>query len=673
MSGNNTAPKAKNDKKYEEDKINKTYPGYINTHECSCGGGALMKPAPIPTGTKNAADSLVNLIQTLTSFVASYSLITVIMKFIGCMVEVLCAATNPWSMVKAMSRLFGTCLPDLIALFPPIAIPSIIICIVKIINSIVNYILKSIIPLIAEILANIQMLKNAVSTNNRDAQLAIAFKIVSIFTELQSILGIFAAIVSLMNMIKSLLGLAMSVPCGGGGGSCDECGGEEACPEFLQNTIYTGSDGQISNKVYFNFSTFKAEQYIAFYSEQLKDGLVQIQNFFPNGIDYQKITKEEFIPYELVINNSKCFLTSVNSNGEASAVITSLSILNDSYSGYLYDTDMNGNKYPQVPFAPFARLSIDIDFFQESFKGRDIIINDQRQEYAENNNGKYEIVDFYNNKNILIKRDDGSWNYSTEEKNIKFGIDLTNGTDLQFTLTINHDALVYYQLINLGCHPVVKNAKEGLKNRYKQLSSELPSNLPDINELNQNLANCLSNVIPLNVDMNYILNNYLNIEEKLPQLQNCVNNLLNNFANDMNDYNKTILPNSVDYENSIFTVNHDIQIIGKDILVTVIPVDMNKNYILSGLPQNSLKVEINASAGNLTNVVEQTDGYGISLGIFNATLTSNAVQNINITAKINNTDISEFNGIDLQPIVLNVNFVEVGKQINEDINEPLGK
>jgi aspartate ammonia-lyase len=161
---------------------------------------------------------------------------------ISCIIDVICALVNPFSLIFAIIRLFGTCLPDFILIFPQFAIPAKIMCIIKIILSIVDYILNVIVPIIEEIISNIQNLYEAFAKKNEDAQAAIAFKIVALFKEIFNILGILTALLPLWEMVKALLKLGIGIPCGGKGGSCVGCG-DDQCPEAIQQYNIAGNDG----------------------------------------------------------------------------------------------------------------------------------------------------------------------------------------------------------------------------------------------------------------------------------------------------------------------------------------------------------------------------------------------------------------------------------------------
>ena len=114
---------------------------------CLCSGGAVIKPGSLPSATINLGYIVVDHSKLLAAFTSIYSMIAVILKTIACIIDVLCALPNPFATIKAVIRLFGTCLPDLILLFPQFAIPAIIICIIKIILAIIEYITEVIIPI----------------------------------------------------------------------------------------------------------------------------------------------------------------------------------------------------------------------------------------------------------------------------------------------------------------------------------------------------------------------------------------------------------------------------------------------------------------------------------------------------------------------------------------------
>lgn len=629
-----------------------TYPEYVNKLKCTCPAGAIIKPSPLPSATKNLGDVIADQARLLSAFTSAYGMITVVIRMIGCIIEVLCALVNPFAVISAIIKLFGTCLPDFILIFPQLAIPAIIICLIKIILAIIEYILTVIVPLINEIIKNIQMLVDAFANNNRDAQLAIAFKVVSLFKELQNILGILAALGALWEMIKALLSLGIGIPCGGS----DACCNDENCPSIIKNsTITNGNDGILN----INF-TYEIPL-IYFTAPSIENDLISIGDaaihgsFFPSGFDYVSVNNKDKLPYVLTVDNTDFAMSGVDNNGNASLLITESSYLVD---GYLSDVDMYGNPLPTTD----ARFCTSKESFLLSHVGkRYITIQDPNgTEAATKNNGTWPINGYFDGYSVLLQKTDitSTWIYGPEVNELKWFMAPESGSNKKFSFDIHHEELIRHNLIGIGCHPAVRATVAGVENRFPQLKDTVLPELPDLDALIANLNSCLVAVAPLNLTSDWVLDNYETMATNIVGLQSCVTDSLNSFKNDMVDYLKQLIDKVLDLENSLIVAVPEIQMIGENIAINVIPLDKNGSRLTLGLPPGIVDVKISATNGNLSSTEELLDEYGISTGVFGATLTSFVATTSQIGATIDGYDVAYFDGYSLQPRYEYVQFVE---------------
>lgn len=639
-----------------------TYPEYTDKIKCNCPGGALIRPAPLPSATINIGDAIADISKGLTVFTSAYGMIVVVIRMISCIIEVLCALINPFAVISAIIKLFNECLPAFILIFPQLAIPAIIICLVKIILAIIEYILTVIVPLINEIVKNIQSLVDAFANNNQDAQLAIAFKIVSLFKELQNILGILSALGALWDMIKALLSLGVGIPCGGS----DACCNDENCPSIIKNsTGASGTDGFLDVK--YTYET----PLIYFSAASIVNDLKAIRNFFPAGFDYVNVTDKERLPYILTIDNTDFAMSGVDENGIASLLTTQSSYISD---GYLSSVDMYGSTLPSTDARFFTSEGSFVPLYANN---RYItIIDPNGAEPASKNNGTWLIYGVYDNHNVLLHKTSvtDTWSYGPEANELNWYMVPQLGPNKNFSFDINHEELIRHNLIGIGCHPAVRATVAGVENRFPQLKDTVLPEIPDINILISNLNNCLTAVAPLNLTSEWVLNNYATMAINIVGLQSCVTESLNNFQSDMIDYVKQLIDKVIDLESSLLVAVPNLQMIGKDVTINMIPLDKNGARLTLGLPPGTVNVEISASEGILSSTEELLDAYGVSTGVFGATLTSFVATTSRIGATIDGYSIAYFDGLNLQPRYIYVDFVEPSNYRTHitDSTEPLG-
>lgn len=659
---------------FPNEEQSKTYPEWLNELECTCPAGAKIRPSSLPSATIDLGDIIADHGRILSTFASAYSMVTVILKMIACIIDVLCCLTGPICTLFAMIRLFGTCLPDFILLFPQLALPAIIICAVKILIAMVEYILTVIIPLIADIIQNIQDLIDAITDNNRDAQNAVAFKLAALIKEIYSVLGILAVLNALWVMIQSLIDAGVTIPCSGGGGSCSDCGDEEdICPKTLQSTTLEGTDGKMIVLYGNNGYSFD----ILFYSASKVNNLKEIRSFFPRGLDYSKIDEDE-IPYKLNITNNNgstntYAMTSIASDGYATLTETAPTYFSD---GYLTSTDTSG--LPLVnPLDVRFTTKTETFTFNPSLVSRYITIQDLSSfSAASNNNGTYLIQSKYDSYNVILQRASGTWSTSGPTEHIRWYLNSsapTQTSGLNFELEINHEELLRHNLIGVSCHPSLIATKEGLNNRFPDLNTTIPP-LPDLNGLINNLDACMAKVAPTTVDSQYILDNYQTIANEIVNLQSCVTNGLNSFQTEVLDYTKNIYLPTFDQEaDANFQANPTIQAVGQEIEIEVTPLDRNGVPLGTILPSGVINVSFETDFGTLSAIQEEIEN-GEPTGKYTVTLTSLKQGFANLKAKVEDRYVSEFNGSTLIPIILQVEFViPTALRQEPETTEPLGK
>jgi hypothetical protein len=654
-----------------------TYPELLDKLKCVCTAGAQIRPSSLPSATVDLGDIIADFSKYLTIFTAGYGIITVVLKMIACIIDVLCALMNPFSVISALIRLFGTCLPDFILIFPQLAIPAKIICILKVVLAILEYLLTVIVPLVQDIIQNVENLIAAIDDNNAQGIAAVAFKIASLIKELYSVLGILDALMAVWIMIKALLDAGIGIPCGGSGGSCSGCG-DDQCNSTLRQSSITGTDGVLTIS-YVGTSNF----IIRFSSSSINSNLLDLRGFFPKGLNYDEIEDEDDLPYVMTIDGTSYSMKTVNSSGTAT-----LSFITQPFETDGYLSDIAAGVILTDPLD--VRFGVDTETFLPSYAGVRYVelIDRNSSSFAAYNNGVWQIEQVYDGYNVRLRRDEDTWMFLSGA-NPAPHLDWrlvpaapSVGSNKSFELEINHDELIRHNLIGVGCHPAVKAAIDGFNNRFPDASD--PNNLilpdlPDIDALSSSINNCMAAIAPENVTTDYVLDNYDTIAEGAAALQDCIlgpSSSLVEFSDDLTDYVEDIYPRIFDQENSTLEVDVFMQVVGKYINITLVPFDVNGARLAQTLPPGIIEATIFSDAGVLSTTQEVFDAYGDSTGDFEATLTSHEPATIKISAQVGGKDVADFNGSTLVKREIEVEVVmprpERAPVLEGDIPEPLG-
>jgi hypothetical protein len=660
-----------------------TYPELVRSMSCTCPAGAILKPSIPPIPGFNLGDIIADQSKLLSALAAGYSMLTVVMKLVSCIIDVLCALINPFSTIAAVVRLFGSCLPDFILILPQLAIPAIILCMIKIILAIVTYVLTVIIPLIQDIIANVQDLIEAISTGNRHAIEAVAFKIVSILKELYNVVGILAALDAVLAMVKALMSLGIGIPCGGGGGSCGGCG-DNQCPSVFDNRILSSSDGMLTATVAQNGNALS--YFLTFASAAHNEDFLALRPFFPTGIDYSAMTDTTKVPYLLYINGYYA-VTSVDEDGVLSLAQLPQPQRNDGYLSSIHD--LGGIATPVDPAGRFARFGTHATKpqFSSTDVGAYLEILDSNAAGAAKNNGTFRISSLYDGYNVALDHISASawdaqasyspssgpgWKVIWRKVNVPTSLSPT-----PYTLTINHEELIRRSVISVGCHPDVRAAVRGARNRNPDLDVPIPA-LPDIDGLAAAATACLTAIAPIDVDSQYVIDNYGSIAQAAAVAGDCLDSALGALASTMVSYASEIYPRVLSLDKSLLLADRQIQVAGGDIVVSVVPIDINGNRLADDLPPGMVAVKVFTTFGTLSTVEEVLDGSGVSTGEFRAILNSRTIGTAKVTATVADRHISDFdtslNPPDYVPRTLTLSFIEAHPADTrpQDSREPLG-
>jgi len=666
-----------------------TYAELLRQLSCVCTAGVQIKPTVPPSAAIDLGDVIADFSKYLTAFTAPYSVLTIVMQVIACIIDVLCAIPNPFAIVRAMIRLFGTCIPEFVLIFPQFAIPAKVLCVLKVIIAILRFVLEVIVPLIEDLIQNIEILKAAIEDGNEDAKAAAVFKIIQHIKEMYNIVEIIAALEALIIMIKALISAGISIPCGGSGGSCSGCG-DDQCPSVIKQYAIDGTDGIM----YILYYSSGIEYRLRFASSSKRSSFLTLRDFFPN-IDYASIDDLDKVPYVLEVgagSQMRSFaVTSVDRSGTLNIRQIENAYAEDGYMSSVYNHMGVATPVPnpddQVRFGTSIRTfhEVGIDDYLE--------ISDTNASGSELNSGTFKVNLVYDDYNARIERTDGNgWSADAT-------LDPSGGTgpgDLlvwrtaltapsfsgpqQFSLKIDHELLIKHNLIGSGCHPEVSAAVEGISSRFPFVTSislpELPSGI-DVNDdgtvaLMQSCISCLSTIAPSDLDEQYVLDNYNVMAQEAASSAACLESALSSAADDLSEYAEGVYPRLFSSEQSTLSSNRVVQYIGGDVEITITALDHSGNSINETVPEGMVDAEIFTTFGNVGEVEEVVGDDGLPTGEYKATLTSAEAGMAEVTGSVAGIFVSDFDETPLDrtppeppvlvPRSLEIRFVEPPEQ-----------
>lgn len=436
-----------------------TVQDFINSLQMQIPGGTL-KAIP-DAALKTAFDAISKVLSAFAPYLSIYNFFLAAFNLIVCIIEVLCAIPNPFKIASALQKLFATCLPPFLALFPWAALIAMIIAFLLLIIALVEYIINYIKGMINEIIRNLKILGNALSLQDADATLAATTKIAQMFCLIENLLSIFLAISAIIAIINSLATLAGQIPCDDS--SAEGCCSPDICPPFIKNnpTGITETTGRLyyNNQVGIDFSlpffeglpgaasilgnivprkerwqlintsltsTYKFSDIITTASPTLRN------IFWPEGTSFDGYTSSAQAPYtvdlKLTVNPNTYGITDIR--GSRKFVIKNCSVIEKPYNGKL-NFDGRSNDF--------------INGFQGvlSIAGGEV--------YEADGTTPYIVAGKIASIATFIHRSNTSGFPSSDDTDVF--------NDVEYTWKANHPVLMGYSLITAGCLPGVSAEK----------------------------------------------------------------------------------------------------------------------------------------------------------------------------------------------------------------------
>ncbi len=458
----------------------------INLLKVNWPGGVQVMPNPDEL-MKTVWDAVSNIMNQLAPFLSLYKFFMALLQMVICIIEVLCALMNPWATYKAIRKLYRTCLPNFLSLFPWAALIIMIISLLLLLLALLEYLYNTLLAFIRDILANLNNLSKAIQLNDTDSQLEIARKIAYLLCLIEQLFSLLIAFQAIMAIIEALMKLGGAGLCSRSSGS--GCCNEEYCPDFISNSQngITDNSGHLLyyNTLYQNIPGFTGtlpnarDQLWQFANEnvtatyQIKDIITPVgpddDIFWPTPLEFNAASQLKKVPYLLEMRL----------------------LFNPSVHPWHHTDPIGTQRYFRIKNIIVEKIPY---LGMVSFNGNTV--------------GPY--TGTFSLTGGLVYEDDGftpfyiGGNQATLTNFVYMPPEVTpsplitddgyNFTNIEYTWTINYEALVYYSLITMMCIPGLRNDSAVLNasTDFRSAYDKMGVDLPDINKTIQCLSTALT-------------------------------------------------------------------------------------------------------------------------------------------------------------------------------------
>jgi len=444
----------------------------------------------------------------IAPFLSLYNFFMALLNMVLCIIEVLCAIPNAWSMIRAVRRLIKRCLPPFLNLFPWLALLAMILALLMLLLALIEYIIARILQIIEDLLRNLQLLAAGVTLQDAESTAATAFKIASLLCLIEQLMAVFSAVAAIFAIIEALANIRGRTVCSKSGGSNDvQCCGDDVCPPFIADN-QDGIDGIQGRLVYYKQITANP---IA------GDFFVRPESWqFVNDADPQEY------PFKSIITQYSASYGSYGGDGGSRSQSSSYD-KGDIFwpEGVSFANDTTLRRAPYT--VDLTLKGYDPSVFVDSDIGgpRDIVVKnaivtikpyvgvrdeDNNLDTTDNDEGTLSLV------GGTVWEADGttpltiSGTQATIETLIHSPAsssgtapttdDSTTIESIEFVLNINHASLVNYNLLTLGCIPDIRKELDlsgAIYNpKIDPVIVQTPNFLPDISGAQSCVANILA-------------------------------------------------------------------------------------------------------------------------------------------------------------------------------------
>jgi hypothetical protein len=601
--------------------------------------------------SKSAWDAIANLLNKLAPFLAFYKFIQALLNIILCIIDIVCALMNPWSTVKAVKRLFKTCLPAFLALFPWLALILMILALILLLIALIEYIIQRIIDYIKQLIANIIVLVDAIHKHDEDSILKCIQKMSNLICLLEQLMAILLAVGALFAIIRPLMDIGGRGVCarGSGGGDPEDvqqalgiCCTEDFCPDFISNYSPDGPRSETGRFIYQR----------------------QLNTVIPSEFSFLSVNSLSPLRpqrFQFIDDNPQGFKF--------------LDIITPSPSGFTYwpegeSYDSTANTF-RVPYLLDMNVGVnpslfgnpaDLDGYRK-FNIRDLIVRYKPTQYPYRWDNQ---VDNTITSGSIFIGGGSVWEFDTTtadgykqyfingkpatletffgKEAISSSIPSIDDSDYIYDISYNfryvHEVLIDRKLITLMCQPDLAIESAVFNAEFNDLRSvfDKVGELPNIGTLNPDRKSGTGTVGTIAAALEKF-RSAIN-EESAKEFQNTTVTALNDLRNDCTDFYCRAATAAADRFNSDFEISTDLQFVKKDIDVTIRLKDKSGTLLTAGITAeiaNCLSGIVTAipTFGKISEFV--FDGYNN----FIATLTSETAGKGELTAYIKEESISK--------------------------------
>lgn len=566
---------------------------------------------------KDVWDAIASLLNQLAPFLAIYKFFQALMNMLLCVIDVLCALSNPWATVKAMRRLFKRCIPDFLSLFPWLALLLMILALILLLIALIEYIINTIADYIEQLIANLKILARALTLDDEDSILAATNKIAYLLCLFEQLFSILLALSALFAIIRPLMNIGGSGVCSRGSGS--SCCSEDFCPDFIADY---SPDGAVSKTGFLiHFSEIGVD-----YPDDDTFSFLRNINLSPQ--------RDELIQ---LVDNSEDF----EDKFKFTDIITPSPEYGFTYwpEGESYDSDAN---IVRVPYLVDLNVSLDPRNYGNSsdlggyrkFNIRDVVVKYKPTTKYKKWNNTYQTIE----SGCIVLGGGTVWEYNEAEDGYtsQYYIDeeaatidslLTKSSSLSsipsasdadgfavdYNFRFNYEVLIDKKLISNMCQPDLATESAVVNAEFNDLRSILDKvgDLPDIGTLSLDRASGTGTLGCLVSSLGKFRANIT--EETANTFQEEVTECLNDLKDECVDFYCRGAIAAADRFSSDLEIDPDLQFVDQTIEVTVTLKDKTGGFVANGITDDiasciakSLKGEI--TLGEITDF--EYDGYG---------------------------------------------------------------
>lgn len=529
----------------------------INTLSIQWPGGTLL---PQVDNTANTLlKYLSNLFTQIAPFLSLYNLFMALLNMVQCIIDVLCAIPNPWKLAKAFRRLIKNCLLPFVNLFPPAALIAMIISLLLLLLALIEYLIAKILQIIADMIENFKLLQRGTTLKDSESTKAVTFKIASLFCIIENLLAIFGSLGAIFAIINSLAQIGGPKLCSKSSGS--DCCDDDTCPDFISNNP-NGISATTGKLIYYkqinknNVNDFSRNESWQFVNSDLNaeykfrnitDETEGGFDFWPDQMYFTASSKKKTTPYTVDIRLKNVDTTKLWFNTETPIrdIIIKGTVVTIRPYNYIYtynNSISTENTTGTLQLVGGKAYEVD---------GTPIIINGTQAT----------LTSFIHNE--------ANNSYAvTSDDRLEY--------DAEFTLNINQEALMYYQLITLGCLSQIRQEADVFNNTI--ISDPIIAQIPDIIPDLDGTLKCAKEALT-KVRKNITLDTIDTFKNEIVQ---CLESLKDTTLSSVCE----AIQQSVDVFNTTGEIDTTIQFTARPIKVKVVLYDKNNNLISYKIPDS---------------------------------------------------------------------------------------